>query len=232
MANCPAIGQNMAMRLFLSSDKFGNRMDLLAGLVGQGARVAVISNALDLIPQANRDTYARLVHDPFADLIAACLAAVALDLRDYFGATEKLEPVRAALDMVWVTGGNAFLLRRAMRQSGFDLIAPPLIRAGKLAYGGWSAGAVVACPNLKGIELMDPPDQVAPGYDPAPIFDGLDLIPFHLVPHFDCGHAVGPAAEKITMYLLDQALPYRTKRDGDVIIRAEKGIKAYEASNP
>jgi len=218
------------MRLFLSSDKFGNRMDLLTALAGQGARVAVIANALDLIPQPNRETYARLVHDPAAELDAAGLRASALDLRDYFGTPEKLERVLGALDMVWVTGGNAFLLRRAMRQSGFDRVAAPLIHAGKLVYGGWSAGAVVACPNLKGIELMDDPNQIAPGYDPVPIFDGLDLIPFHLVPHYDCGHAESPAAEKVTMYLLDQALPYRTMRDGDVIIRDENGIKAYEAS--
>ena len=170
------------MRLFLSSDKFGNRIDLLTALVGQGAKVAVISNALDLIPQPNRETYARLVHDPAAVLNEAGLTAGLLDLRDYFGAPQKLVPVLATLDMVWVTGGNAFLLRRAMRQSGFDQLAPPLIRDGKLAYGGWSAGAVVACPNLKGIDLMDDPHQVAPGYDAAPIFDGLDLIPFHLVP--------------------------------------------------
>ncbi len=31
------------------------------------------------------------------------------------------------------------------------------------------------------------------------------------------------------MYLLDQALPYRTMRDGDVIVRDQSGIKAYEA---
>lgn len=216
------------MRLFLSSDKFGNRLDLLVQLAGQGARVGVVSNALDLIPQPNRETYARTVHDPVAELNAAGLRATALDLRDYFGAPEKLEPVLSVLDMVWVTGGNAFLLRRAMRQSGFDRIAPPLIRADRLAYGGWSAGAIVACPNLRGIEFMDDPSQVAPGYDPEPIFDGLDLIPFHLVPHYDCGHAEGPAAERVTMYLLDQAMPYRTMRDGDVIVRDARGIKAYE----
>src|SRR6185312_11422581 len=131
------------------SAKFGNRLALLAQLAGQGAKVGVISNALDLIPRASRETYAHTVHDPIAELNAAGLTASALDLRDYFGAAEKLEPALRALDMVWVTGGNAFLLLRAMRQSGFDRIAPPLIHAGKLAYGGWSAGAVVACPTLK-----------------------------------------------------------------------------------
>ena len=181
-------------------------------------------------PQAEqRERYARTVHDPIADLNAAGLTASPLDLRDYFGAPDRLEAALAALDMVWVTGGNAFLLRRAMRQSGFDRIAPPLIRAGKLAYGGWSASAVVACPSLAGIDLMDDPAERAEGYDAAPVYEGLDLIPFHLVPHYDSGHAESPAAEKVAMFLLDQALPYRTMRDGDVLIRDENGIHAYEA---
>jgi dipeptidase E len=169
-----------------------------------------------------------MVHDPVTELNDAGLAASALDLRDYFRSPDTLAPALGALDMVWATGGNAFLLRRAMRQSGFDRIAPPLIRDGKLAYGGWSAGAVVACPSLRGIDRMDDPHQVAAGYDPAPIYDGLDLVPFHLVPHYDSGHAESPAAEAVTMFLLDQALPYRTMRDGDVLIRDEAGIRAYE----
>ncbi len=217
------------MRLFLPSDKFGTRLDLLTGLVKPGAKVGVIANALDLIPAANRETYARLIHDPVAELREAGLDAAPLDLRDYFGAPQTLAPVLADLDMVWATGGNAFLLRRAMRQSGFDRFAPPLIRADRLAYGGWSAGAVVACPNLKGIDLMDDPNQVAEGYDPAPVYDGLDLIGFHLVPHYDSDHPESPAAEAVTMYLLDQALPYRTMRDGDVLIGDAAGIRAYEA---
>jgi len=131
-----------------------------------------------------------------------------------------------------LTGGNAFLLRRAMRQSGFDRIAPDLIRAGKLIYGGWSAGAVVAGPNLKGIELMDAPDQVAAGYDSAVVWDGLGLIGFHLIPHYESGHAESPAADKVAMYLLDEALPYRTMRDGDVLIQDAAGIRAYERTRP
>jgi hypothetical protein len=30
------------------------------------------------------------------------------------------------------------------------------------------------------------------------------------------------------MYLLDQAMPYRTMRDGDLIIRDASGIRAHE----
>ena len=85
---------------------------------------------------------------------------------------------------------------------------------------------------VKGIELMDAPDQIAEGYDPAIIWDGLGLIGFHLIPHYESGAADSPAADKVAMYLLDEALPYRTMRDGDVLIQDAAGIRGYEATRP
>ncbi len=216
------------MRLYLSSYRFGDRFDLFLAMAGMAARVGVISNALDLVPQAQREAYARNVHDPLAALREHGLAATDLDLRGYFGQPDRLDAALAKLDAVWAVGGNAFLLRRAMRQSGFDRAGVQRIRENALLYGGWSAGAVVAGPNLKGIELMDAPNDVAPGYDPAPVWDGLGLIGVHLVPHYESGHADSPAAERVTGYLLDHAMPYRTMRDGDVLISGAGGMRAFE----
>ena len=216
------------MRLYLSSYRFGDRFDLFLAMAGQGARVGVISNALDTIPQAAREAYARNVHDPLADLRAHGLIASDLDLRSFFGQPERLDAALGELDAVWAVGGNAFLLRRAMRQSGFDDAGVRRIRADTILYGGWSAGAVVAGPSLKGIELMDQPNDIVAGYDPAPLWDGLGLIGVHLVPHYESGHAESPAAEKVTEYLLDHAMPYRTMRDGDVLVCDSGGIRAYE----
>jgi dipeptidase E len=220
------------MRLYLSSQHFGDRIDLLLGMVRPDAKVGIIANALDLIPAERRAAYAATVHDPIAALRGHGLDAADLDLRTFFGKPEALADALAGLDMVWVTGGNAFLLARAMRRSGFDMLAPLLIRDDKLVYAGWSAGAVLATPDLRGIDLMDDPNHVAPGYDPAIVWDGLNLIGFHLVPHYDCGSADSPAAEAVTMYMLDQAMPYRTMRDGDVLVRDASGIKGYERPYP
>ncbi|HJW39781.1 MAG TPA: Type 1 glutamine amidotransferase-like domain-containing protein [Rhizomicrobium sp.] len=216
------------MRLYLSSYRFGDRVDLLLAMVGQGARVGVIANALDAIPPQSRADYAHNVYDPIAALHAHGFDACALDLRDHFGKSAALEAELSSLDLVWATGGNAFLLRRAMRQSGFDELIGRFLAADRLAYGGESAGAVVACPNLKGIELMDDPSQLAAGYDAGIIWEGLDLLPFHLVPHYDSAHPETEAAEKVTFFMLDQAMAYRTMRDGDVLIRDAAGIRAYE----
>jgi dipeptidase E len=219
------------MRFFLSSFRFGDRLDLLLGMLGKGARCGVIGNALDAIPAAERATYARDVHDPIAELRAVGVGAFDLDLRLYFGAPERLAETLSKLHLVWVTGGNAFLLRRAMRQSGFDGMIGEFLANDRLVYGGWSAGAVVAGPDLRGVELLDDPKQLAEGYDSAPVWDGLGLVPFHLVPHYESDHPDSEAAGRVTAYLLDHALPYRTLRDGDVLIRDATGIRAYEREN-
>jgi hypothetical protein len=56
----------------------------------------------------------------------------------------------------------------------------------------------------------------------------LNLIAFHLVPHCDSVNANALKAEEVTIYLLDQAMPYRTMRDGDVLMRNQNGLRAYE----
>lgn len=219
------------MRLYLSSFRFGDAFQHLLDMAGKGARAGIVMNAVDFIPQEHREAYARNVYDPAAILRQHGLQAADLDLRTYFGDAEGLARDLADIDLVWCAGGNSFLLRRAMRQSGFDRVGVELIEQDKLVYGGWSAGAVVACPDLRGIDLMDDPNQLAEGYDPAPVYDGLNLIPFHIVPHYESDHRESEAAGRAAAWFLDQALPYRTMRDGDVLIRDANGIRAYE-KNP
>ncbi|MBP7701909.1 MAG: Type 1 glutamine amidotransferase-like domain-containing protein [Phenylobacterium sp.] len=207
------------MRLYLSSYRFGNAADRLLALVPAGGRVAVVSNALDLIPDESRRSYARNVHDPLADLAEMGLAPFDLDLRRWFGDPAGLERDLAEVQMVWAVGGNAFLLRRAMAQSGLDTILQRRLADDSLAYGGWSAGACVAGPTLRGIDLMDAPDVVAAGYDPAPIYDGLGFVDFVIVPHFASDHPEADAARLAAAWLADRDIAHRTLRDGEAIVR-------------
>lgn len=80
--------------------------------------------------------------------------------------------------MVWVLGGNAFLLMRAMRQGGFSEVIVELLRNDHIAYGGFGAGAVAATPHLRGLELMDDPSQLADQYQNQVVWDGLGLVDF------------------------------------------------------
>lgn len=213
------------MRLYLSSYRFGSAVDRLAALVPAGARVAVVSNALDLIADESRRSYARNVHDPLADLAEMGLSPFDLDLRRWFGDAAGLERELADVQMVWAVGGNTFLLRRAMAQSGLDAVLHRRLADDSIAYGGWSAGACVAGSGLHGIDLMDAPDEVAAGYDPAPIYDGLALVDFVIVPHFASDHPEADAATVAAAWLAERDIPHRTLRDGEAIVRVGEAME-------
>ena len=217
------------MRLYLSSYRYGTATDRLLALVPAGARVAVVSNALDLIPDESRRSYARNVHDPLADLAEMGFAPFDLDLRRWFGDAAGLERELQDVGMVWAVGGNTFLLRRAMAQSSLDAILKRRLAEDSLAYGGWSAGACVAGPTLRGVDLMDEPDEVAEGYDPAPIYDGLGLVDFVIVPHFASEHPEADAARLSAAWLTDQGIAHRTLRDGQAIVRAGDKLEVVGA---
>src|SRR5919109_5303802 len=104
------------MRLYLSSFKLGNRPDRLVSLIGPGKAVAVIMNALDNFP----DDRAQWLAGQIDALAGLGLAATELDLRRYFDRPGELASLLPRFDAVWINGGNAFLLRSAMRRSGFD----------------------------------------------------------------------------------------------------------------
>lgn len=218
------------MRLYLSSYRLGDRGGSLLALLGNGTRAAVIENALDHLAPAERDRCRRDVHDPYAELAGLGIAAEQLDLRDYFGRTAQLAAQLAGFDLVWVTGGNAFVLRRAMQRSGFDALIVDLLDRDEIIYGGFSAGAVVAGPSLAGIDCIDDPDQVPAGYDPAPIWEGLGLIDFTIVPHYRSPHPESAAAERATRQLSGRGLRYRALRDGEVVVWTEQRMRLPESA--
>lgn len=217
------------MRLYLSSFGLGDRAGSLLALLGSGKRAAVISNALDNIPSTARAIFRDEVHDPYAELAALGLEPEDLDLRDYFGDAGALREKLAEFDLVWVTGGNAFVLRRAMKQSGFDDVIIDMLAWDEIVYGGFSSGAVVAAPTLRGIDLMDEVDAVPPGYDPEPVWDGLGLIDYSIIPHFRSPHPESAAAERTVRHLCSRGMRYRALRDGEVIIWTETRAPAVES---
>jgi dipeptidase E len=196
----------------------GKRFDDLVNFLGRGAKVAVIANALDFLPTHERVTYARTVFDPLREFRDHDLLPFDLDLRDYFHRPEILEIALLGVQLVWAVGGNAFLLRRAMQSSGFEKIIRQRLNQNNLTYGGWSAGAVVAGPTLKGIHLMDDPNVIVSGYDPLPIWTGLGLVDFVIVPHFRSKHPEVQTAELASRWLNERGIKFRTLSDGDVLI--------------
>jgi dipeptidase E len=207
------------MKLYLSSYMMGDHLDRLISLVGgDGASMAVITNALDHIPDEARQAYARSGRDPVAYCASQGFAASTFDLRDYFGRTDALLAVLSKFKVVWAVGGNSFLLRRAMRHSGFDLIVSDLLERGQV-YGGWSAGACVAGDSLRAVAEMDEPVQSAPDYpDEQPVWEGLGLVPFTIIPHYNSDHVEAEGAAKAAAWAAANGADYRTLQDGAVIV--------------
>lgn len=82
-----------------------------------------------------------------------------LDLKNYFGKKAELRLKLENLDGIWVCGGNTFILRLAMKISGFDEIFKELLERKHFFYGGYSAGICILCDSLKYIEQVDDPYQ-------------------------------------------------------------------------
>lgn len=146
-----------------------------------------------------------------------------LDLRDYFTDRAGLRERLRGIDLLWVVGGNTFVLGRAMRESGFAEIAHEFLRAGVLTYGGYSAGACVATPGFEGIELMDDPEIVPYRYPRESRPVALGWVPWRIVPHWSSDHPESSDADRAVQALLKAELPFRTLRDGHAIVIDDTG---------
>jgi len=202
------------MKLYLSSYFLGNDPTKFANLFSSNKKVAIIMNAADSFGPALRPEYLR---KEVASLSEIGLEGEELDLRDYFTNHEALALKLHQYGGVWAMGGNTFVLRRAMRQSGFDQCAPALVRSNQLVYGGFSAGAVVATKTLRGIELVDDPEQLPKGYDPKLIWEGLGFYEKSIAPHYKSDHPESAAIDKVVAYFEDKKMPCIALHDGEAI---------------
>ena len=209
------------MRLYLSSERLGERAGALLDMLS-GPRIAVIANGYDGASAMARHIYRTEVYDPIKEFKALGLDPHEVDLRAHFGDAPSLRQRLTGYDLVWVMGGNSFVLRRAMKQSGFDWIIRDMLGDDTIAYGGYAAGAVVAGPTLRGLELMDDPFELPEGYDEPPIWTGLGLTPFAIVPHYQSRHPEAAAAEKVVSYMRARRTRFRAICDGEVIVETGK----------
>jgi len=205
------------MKLYLSSYHLGDKPNQLADLLGDNKRVAVISNALDFSIDLERLAKSR--QREFDELAAIGLNAEEIDLRRYFGKQRELEKKLSEYGLIWVRGGNSFILRRAMYQSGLDEILRKLSLNDTIVYGGYSAGVSVLGPTLSGVELVDDPMIIPEGYEKEIIWDGVGLLDFSFAPHYQSNHPESASIEKVVEFYKERSMLFRTLKDGEVIIQ-------------
>ncbi len=201
------------MRLYLSSFREGNKPEELLRLLGEGRRTALICNAMDMVEEdARADSNTREIER----LKAIGLQPEEVDLRKYFGKPDQLRDALKGFDLIWARGGNVFVLRRAFRESGFDEILPELLAQDALVYGGYSAGVCVLAPTLRGLELVDNASEDS-------IWEGLGIVPYSIAPHYQSDHPESDDVDKVVEYFKAHNMPYKTLRDGEVIVIDDSG---------
>jgi len=207
------------MKFYLSSYKLGNEVARLKELMPtKNKKTAYISNALDFSDDLERRKQSeRSDIEQLKD--AGLLDIEIIDLRHYFGKQDELEKKIASFGIIWVRGGNVFVLRQAMKLSGFDNILKNLVKENNdMLYGGYSAGVCVLTPTLKGIDLLDDPNVKPYGDKIETVWDGLNILNYCIVPHYKSDHPESPKTEKVIEYMIENKIPFKALKDGEVII--------------
>ncbi|MEU0300276.1 Type 1 glutamine amidotransferase-like domain-containing protein [Streptomyces sp. NPDC006175] len=218
------------MRMYLSSFRTGDHPEQLLALLrrgpASGVAVAVMANAVDALPAGERGA---AVEREFGALSGLGLRPAELDLRAFFGRpAEQVAAALARYPLVWVRGGNVFVLRQAMARSGADRALVSLLRQDALVYGGYSAGACVLAPGLRGLEACDPPEAVATAYGDEARWDGLALLDHAVVPHIDSpGHPETEILGTVADRYRAEGVPHLTLRDGQALVVDGTATRVY-----
>ena len=127
-------------------------------------------------------SYAGSDPDGYTEAMQAALGPLGLQVAGAHRAVDPLAALTRA-DAVFVGGGNAFRLLRAVQRNGLLAAIGARVRAG-LPYLGVSAGANLACPTIRTTNDM-------PVVQPASLA-ALGLVPFQVNPHYP---VAGPLRE-------------------------------------
>ena len=109
-------------------------------------------------------------------------------------------------------------LRAALAQSGADHLLVELLHRDALVWAGYSAGRCVLASSLRGLELMVDPGAVQACYGPEPIWEGLGLLAYAIVPHYRSQHPQSEAAERLVARYRAERVARQALRDGQAIV--------------
>ena len=207
------------MEYYLSSYKIGGEKEVqrLRGLIPPNKRTAYISNALDFSDDLERRKQSEQAD--ISQLKSVGLDVKRFDLRNYFDRPEKLENDLRQYGVIWVRGGNVFVLRQAMKLSGFDNVLKKFASENNdILYGGYSAGVCVLAPSLKGLELVDDITKRPYPQQQELIWEGLGLVDYVIVPHYKSNHPESELIDKIVEQYKKDGTKFRTLKDGEAIV--------------
>lgn len=86
-------------------------------------------------------------------------------------------------------------------------------------YGGYSAGPCVLGPTIRCFEITDDPLIVPAVYGDEPVWTGMGIIDFVVVPHVGSpDHAVSALLTQFAADYGSAGVPYLGLRDGEVLV--------------
>ena len=205
------------MKFYLSSFKLGGKAKELIRLMPKNKKLGYIPNACDY---TNVDLKKRneVNEEDMTELRNLGLEVEFLDLKDYFGKENKLRKKINRLGGVFVRGGNTFILRQAMRLSGFDTIFKELVERNDFLYAGYSAGICVLAPDFKALQVVDDPSDKPYKQLKETIWEGLGYLDYIVLPHYKSNHPESANIDREIEYCKSHNIPFKPLKDGEVII--------------
>jgi len=206
------------MKFYLSSYKLGDveAVEKLKKILPENKRTAYISNGLDFSNDLERRKISE--NSDIEQLTSIGLEVENFDLRNYFNKQESIEKDLSQYGVIWVRGGNAFVLRQAMSLSGFDKALKNLMGNKEMLYGGYSAGIVVLGPNLHGIEMVDDSSKLPYPDQQDVIWEGLGLVEKIILPHYKSNHPESNLIDLIIERYNKDNTPFIALKDGEALI--------------
>jgi dipeptidase E len=183
-------------------------------MAGAGTAAIVIANACD----SYEDLRDEAVERELEALESLGFRPREVDLRSYFERV-VLEKELTGADLVWVRGGNAFMLREALARSGADQLIVEALAADAFVYGGYSAGVCVLGTDLSIFDTVDDRTEVERAYGYPARTDGLGVTDLVVVPHVNSpDHPESESCSALSANLKRRGIEHTPLRDGDVII--------------
>jgi len=180
-------------------------------------RIGHINNALDFTG-ADQERKLKSQTEEMEQLNQLGFVAEALDLKNYFHKEEELRNKLCTFGGVWVSGGNTFVLRQAMRLSDFDIVIKELSAKNDFLYAGYSAGICVLSKSLHSLHIVDNPSDFPYKEIKETIWEGLGFFDYGFMPHYDSAHPESKDIDTTIQYCIDNKILFKALRDGDVII--------------
>lgn len=183
-------------------------------MVGGSKKVAVINNAIDHKSDIDRKVRA---DKEMNDMRSLGFEPTEIDLRQYF---KNLFPDNGLDDygVVWVRGGNVFVLMLAFKKSGFDRVILSALENDKLVYAGYSAGGCILSPSLKYFDTVDDPSLTTSTYGEPADYRALGILDLYFEPHYQSDHPESSDIDQEIAKLESDGAAYRALRDGEVLV--------------